>query len=92
MTITEAAACGTPAVATRIAGHRDAVADQVSGLLADDVDEIERNIALVLRDPALRSRLASGAIGHAARFTWPRCALDTLSPLAAQMQPGQGRR
>ena len=27
MTITEAAACGTPAVATRIAGHLDAVVD-----------------------------------------------------------------
>ena len=31
MTLTEAAACGTPAVATRIAGHVDAVDDGVSG-------------------------------------------------------------
>ena len=36
MTLTEAAACGTPAVATRIAGHADAVRDGRSGLLADD--------------------------------------------------------
>ena len=36
MTLTEAAACGTPAVATRIAGHADAVVDGSSGLLADD--------------------------------------------------------
>ncbi len=36
MTLTEAAACGTPAVATRIPGHVDAVAEGVSGLLADD--------------------------------------------------------
>ncbi len=92
MTITEAAACGTPAVATRIAGHRDAVADRVSGLLADDVDEIERHIALVLHDRGLRARLASGAIEHAAPFTWQRCAFDTLSPLAAQMQPDNGKR
>ena len=36
MTITEAGACGTPSVATRIAGHTDAVVDGVSGLLVDD--------------------------------------------------------
>jgi len=35
MTISEAGACATPAVATRIAGHRDAVEDGVSGLLVD---------------------------------------------------------
>ena len=35
MTITEAGACGTPAVATRIAGHLDAVRHGVSGLLVD---------------------------------------------------------
>ena len=29
MTLTEAAACGTPAVASRIAGHLDAVDDGV---------------------------------------------------------------
>ena len=34
MTITEAAACGTPAVVTDIAGHRDAVVDGVTGVLA----------------------------------------------------------
>ncbi len=34
MTLTEAAACATPSVATDIAGHRDAVVDGRSGLLA----------------------------------------------------------
>lgn len=90
MTITEAAACGTPAVATRIAGHLDAVDDGVSGLLAGDVDEFEYRIALVLRDATLRSRLAAGALEHAARFTWQRCAFDTLAPLVAQMNTRQG--
>ena len=35
MTVTEAAACGTPAVVSRIAGHVDAVEDGVSGLVVD---------------------------------------------------------
>ena len=34
LSLTEAAACGTPAVATQIAGHADAVHDGVSGVLA----------------------------------------------------------
>lgn len=33
MTLTEAAACGTPAVATRIPGHEDAIIDDESGFL-----------------------------------------------------------
>ncbi len=39
MTITEAGACGTPAVATRIAGHTDAVVHEHSGLLVDGRDD-----------------------------------------------------
>ena len=54
MTITEAAACGTPAVATRIAGHEDAVVDGVSGLLADDRAGIAAALDRVLADDALR--------------------------------------
>ena len=36
MTMTEAAACGTPAVVTEIAGHSDAVDDGGSGLLVGE--------------------------------------------------------
>ena len=58
MTMTEAAACGTPAVATRIAGHSDAVRDGVSGLLAEgDPESLGDAMAEVLGDPDLRARL-----------------------------------
>ena len=40
MTLTEAAACGTPAVATAIAGHADAVLNGESGILVDDVRQL----------------------------------------------------
>ena len=40
MTITEAAACGTPAVVTDIAGHRDAVGHGVTGFLASTHEEL----------------------------------------------------
>ena len=61
MTLTEAAACGTPAVATRIAGHRDAVDDGVSGLLVDSVDELVGAAGRVIDDAMLRRRLSLGA-------------------------------
>ncbi len=70
MTLTEAAACGTPAVVTRIAGHVDAIAEGRSGLLADGRDDLRDGMARVLSDPDLRERLARGARAHAAHFTW----------------------
>ena len=82
MTITEAAACGTPSVATRIAGHEDAVSDGVSGLLADDAPGFVAALERVLADDALRARLSNGALDHAATFTWGATALGTLEVLA----------
>ena len=42
MTITEAAACGTPAVVSDVAGHADAVVDGPTGMLADGGDALAR--------------------------------------------------
>lgn len=83
MTITEAAACGTPAVVTRIAGHSDAVAEGISGLLSDTTDELAGNLVRVLNDGELRQRLSSGALTHATAFTWERTAIETFGLLAA---------
>jgi glycosyltransferase involved in cell wall biosynthesis len=82
MTITEAAACGTPSVATRIAGHEDAVVDGVSGLLADDGAGVGPALERVLTDEALRARLTAGTLDHAAAFTWGATACGTLEVLA----------
>jgi glycosyltransferase involved in cell wall biosynthesis len=84
MTVTEAAACGTPAVATRIAGHADAVADGRSGLLADGAEELTAALDRVLGDPDLRARLSAGAREHAEQFTWAATARGTLEVLAAE--------
>ena len=84
MTVTEAAACGTPAVATRIAGHADAVAEGSSGLLADGPGELTAALDRVLGDPDLRARLSEGARHHAERFTWAATARGTLEVLAAE--------
>ena len=82
MTLTEAAACGTPAVATRIPGHVDALAEGVSGLLADDDADLARQIARVATDATLRERLTAGALQHASTFTWTNTATRIMEVLA----------
>jgi glycosyltransferase involved in cell wall biosynthesis len=81
MTITEAAACGTPAVATRISGHADALVDGVSGVLVEP-DRLAGALTHLLRDDAERLRLGKGAREHAEQLTWEATAIGTLRVLA----------
>ena len=92
MTVTEAAACGTPAVVTRIAGHLDAVVEGESGLLADSRDELAGALDLVLSDPVERERLSAGARRHAEQYTWAATARGTLEVLAAEALVRRRRR
>jgi glycosyltransferase involved in cell wall biosynthesis len=82
MTLTEAAACGTPSVATRIAGHEDAVVHGQTGLLADSTAEFTEQLVALLTDRQLRERLGEGARKHAATFTWDATAVGVFSALA----------
>jgi glycosyltransferase involved in cell wall biosynthesis len=70
LTLTEAAACGTPVVATRIPGHLDAVEDGRSGLLVGDMREFADAVVRLLEQPVWRDQLRQGALEHAAQFTW----------------------
>ena len=83
MTITEAAACGTPAVVTDIAGHRDAVVADQSGLLVADPHQLADALGRVLTDSTLRARLGDGALARAAECSWDATAVGTLEALAA---------
>ena len=84
MTLTEAAACGTPAVATAIAGHADAVLNGESGILVDEVGQLPRALGRVLGDDVLRSRLSRGALTRARWFTWDATARRALEALAEE--------
>jgi glycosyltransferase involved in cell wall biosynthesis len=97
MTISEAGACATPAVASRIAGHRDAVEDGVSGLLVDlrsprsgnragGVAAFAEALRTVLVDPLLRARLGRGARARAAGLSWEAAATGTLDALVEEAE------
>jgi glycosyltransferase involved in cell wall biosynthesis len=82
MTITEAGACGTPAVVSDIAGHRDAVLHGVTGILAGTDDEVGNAIARVLSDADLRDALGRHAHARASSLSWSATALGALEVLA----------
>jgi glycosyltransferase involved in cell wall biosynthesis len=99
MTLTEAAACGTPAVATRIAGHQDAVVDGVSGVLspADGnreavVAHLAEALVEVLVDPRRLNQLRQGALARAAALTWGHTATQVMRVLASEVSRRRARR
>lgn len=91
MTITEAGACGTPAVVADIAGHRDAVDAGVSGLLSGDARELASDLDRVLGDHALRAALGAGALRRAQRLTWEATARSSLEALASEASRRRSR-
>ena len=86
MTLTEAAACGTPAVATRIAGHQDAIIDDESGFLVSTMTELVEATSSILGNPMLRRRFSQGALRRVEGMTWERAAL--LGPRGAGLPGG----
>ncbi len=88
MSITEAAACGTPAVVTDIAGHRDAVDDGVTGILCPDTASLGPALADLLRDADRRDRMSAAALERAQRFTWGATATELMRLLAAEAHRG----
>ncbi|MEY4224938.1 MAG: hypothetical protein RIS33_1872 [Actinomycetota bacterium] len=84
LALTEAAGCGTPAVATDISGHRCSVIDGMTGVLAP-IDELYRSLVDVLTDSERRAQLSRAAEARARRLTWDALAEGVLSPLHAQV-------
>ncbi len=75
----EAAACGTPTVASDSPGLRDSVVDGETGFLVPhgDVGALADRLGRLLTDADLRRRLGMQARAFAERFSWGRAAVDT---------------
>ncbi|MCU1455074.1 MAG: putative glycosyl transferase [Acidimicrobiales bacterium] len=70
LVIMEAAAHGTPALAFRVPGLRDSVADGYSGVLVDDPNELAEAWIQLATDHAYRQRLSEGARTRAGVISW----------------------
>lgn len=91
LALTEAAGCGTPAVATDIAGHRCSVIDGRTGVLGS-VDDLARPLVEVLTDHERRTRLSRQAEERARSLTWEVLAADVVRPLHAQVVARSARQ
>lgn len=85
LTNVEAAACGTPSVASDSPGLRESVVEGESGFLVPhgDPDAWARALDRLCGDAGLREELSRGALRHARRFSWERAARDTEAALRA---------
>ncbi len=72
LTILEANACGTPAVASDVPGLRDSVRHDHTGMLVPHGDVLACAAALrrLLTDDVVYERLRAGALRWAAHYTW----------------------
>jgi len=80
LTLTEAAGCGTPAVATDIGGHRSAVRDGLTGSLVP-LDRIGERCGQLLKDHASRTHMSDQAVAWAKSLSWENLASRVLKPL-----------
>ena len=81
----EAAACGTPTIASDAPGLRDSVIDGGTGFLVPhgDVTALADRLEQLLQDGELRTRLGAGARQFALQHTWDRAAEETERHLRA---------
>jgi len=83
ITNVEAAACGTPAVASDSPGLRESVRHEETGLLVpgDDPTALAAALGRLARDPALVARLGRGGRAFAESLSWERAAAQTAEQL-----------
>jgi D-inositol-3-phosphate glycosyltransferase len=84
----EAAACGTPVVASDVGGLRSLVDHGRTGYLVEEPDPEAYAgwIRQILAEPLLAERLSTGSVLRARRYTWARAAhllVDIYSDLTA---------
>ena len=93
ITVLEAAAAGTPTVASRSPGLRDAVRDGTTGLLVPhgDVTALADALSRLARDRGWARSLGAEARRFAERSTWDHAVQQTEAHLLAVASQGRGR-
>lgn len=83
ITNVEAAACGTPAIASNSDGLRESVRDGVTGYLVPhgDVPALAGRMLALANDPARVAQLGRAARGFAEHLSWDSAARATLAHL-----------
>ncbi|PYP07889.1 MAG: hypothetical protein DMD59_13800 [Gemmatimonadetes bacterium] len=94
ITNVEAAACGTPALASDSPGLRESVQDGVTGYLVPhgDVQALADRMLALAADPALVDRLGRAARMFAEGLSWDSAARATLSHIEQTVAERERKR
>jgi len=84
LSVVEAAAMGTPAVAFPVGGLTESIVDGETGLLAETFDQFVDAIRLLLQDPVLRETLGRAARERSTALTWESTAAQVLGILGEE--------
>lgn len=97
LTALEAQATGTPVITVDTPGLRETTGGAALLIPTAEVGEIADALSRLAADPARRARLAEEGLANARRFSWQRCAAQTLTvieeagkmpiPLSAPQRP-----
>lgn len=89
----EAMSCGSPVVASGAGSIPEIVGD--GGLIVsnpNDAEHFSRQIASLLEQPELRSRLSARALKRAATFSWERAATETREAYVNALESSRSTR
>jgi glycosyltransferase involved in cell wall biosynthesis len=79
--IVEAMACGTPIITSNVNGLQEIAGDAALQVDPRDAGAIAEALGRVLSDASLRTALAAQGLARSSRFTWDKCARETLAIL-----------
>lgn len=91
ITVLEASAWGTPAIAYDVPGLRDSIKDKETGLLIrppGDIEKLADGMIEVLTDSELRQELSCNALKWASNFNWEKSAEEFMAVMEAVDKPG----
>jgi glycosyltransferase involved in cell wall biosynthesis len=80
--VIEAQACGVPAVVSNTSSLPEVVEDSAILVEPENTDLIANGIRKVLNDPKTRTILVQRGFENIKRFSWQKCAAETLDILA----------
>ena len=89
--VTEAMACGVPVVTSRANGLEEIAGEAAELVNPDDPADIANGIRNVLTTPGRREQLSAAGLERVRRFSWEKCASETLAVLQDAARTARGQ-